>query len=499
MILQKIKNDAEDYLGEEITKAVITVPAYFSDNERQATKNAGKVAGFEVERIINEPTAAAMAYGFDEQKELDLLVFDLGGGTFDVSVLELGGGVYEVLATNGDTQLGGDDWDQALIDYVVNEFEKEEGISLREDRQAMQRLTDAAEEAKIDLTTRRQTTINLPFIIADDDGPKDLEMTITRDEFEELTANLVSRIKRPMKQVLKDTGYDSLNKIDQVLLIGGATRMPMIREKIESIGEVEIAKDINPDEAVALGASIQGGIISGNDNVNEVLFDVTPLSLGVEVKGGKFERVIHRNKTIPCEESVHFTTAEDNQTRVLIRVYQGEREIAEENEFLDKFALTGIPPAPAGVPRIKVTFSIDQNGIVHARAEDEASETSEEIKIESTTGLTEDEIKQMREEAQEYASKDERHKERIEAKNEAEKTLKKANRVMENYREEIDNGLRERIQGYITELSHTIDRAENQAASAEDLNRHTQQLEETLKEFGEGEYGTVETRSLTDE
>jgi len=346
MILQKIKRDAEDYLGDDVEKAVITVPAYFSDRQRQATKDAGEIAGFEVERIINEPTAASMAYGLDDDSDQTVLVYDLGGGTFDVSILDLGGGVYEVVATNGDNDLGGDDWDEAIIDWLADEFEDEHGIDLRDDRQALQRLKDAAEEAKIELSSRKETEINLPFITATDDGPIHLEESMTRAKFESLTQDLIDRTVDPTEQALEDAGYDA-DEIDEVLLVGGSTRMPQVAEKVEELTGKAPQKNANPDEAVALGAAIQGGVLGGEvDDI--VLLDVTPLSLGIEVKGGLFERLIEKNTTIPTEESKIFTTAADNQTTVQVRVFQGERELAAENEMLGEFHLTGIPPAPRG-------------------------------------------------------------------------------------------------------------------------------------------------------
>jgi molecular chaperone DnaK len=483
MILQKIKRDAEDYLGEEIEKAVITVPAYFSDSQRQATKDAGEIAGFEVDRIINEPTAASMAYGLDDDSDQTVLVYDLGGGTFDVSILDLGGGVYEVVATNGDNDLGGDDWDQAIIDYLADEFEAEHGIDLRQERQALQRLKDAAEEAKVELSSRKETTITLPFIAADDDGPKDLEEKMTRAKFESLTSDLVNRTVGPTEQALEDAGY-SKSDIDEVLLVGGSTRMPMIQEKVEEMTGQPPKKNVNPDEAVALGAAIQGGVLSGDvDDI--VLLDVTPLSLGIEVKGGLFERLIEKNTTIPTEESKMFTTAADNQTSVQVRVFQGEREIANENELLGEFQLAGIPPSPAGTPQIEVSFNIDENGIVNVEAEDKGSGNSENITIEGGAGLSDDQIEQMQEEAEEHAEEDQERRERIEARNDAESAVQRAETLLDENEEQVDEDLEADIRDAIDEVEEVL---EDEDASTERLEQATEYLSEELQEIGKQMY-----------
>ncbi|BAF59059.1 molecular chaperone [Pelotomaculum thermopropionicum SI] len=454
MILQKLKADAEAYLGEKVEKAVITVPAYFSDAQRQATKDAGRIAGLEVLRIINEPTAAALAYGLDKEEDQTILVYDLGGGTFDVSILELGDGVFEVKATSGNNRLGGDDFDQRIIDYLVSEFKRDTGIDLRNDRMAMQRLKEAAEKAKIELSGVATTNINLPFISADANGPKHLDITLTRAKFEELTADLVEKTMGPTRQALEDAGLKPKD-IDKILLVGGATRMPAVQEAIRKFLGKEPHKGINPDECVAIGAAIQAGVLAGE--VKDVLLlDVTPLSLGIETLGGVFTKLIERNTTIPTSKSQIFSTAADGQTTVEIHVLQGERPMAADNKTLGRFTLTGIPPAPRGVPQIEVKFDIDVNGIVHVSAKDLGTGKEQSMTITASTNLTEQEIERMVKEAEKYAAEDARRKEEVEVRNQADSMVYQAEKTIKEFKDKADAAAIEKLQKATDELKEAM-------------------------------------------
>ncbi len=482
MILQKLKADAEAHLGGKVKKAVITVPAYFNDAQRQATKDAGKIAGLEVMRIINEPTAAALAYGLDKSEEQTILVYDLGGGTFDVSILEIGDGVFEVVATDGDTQLGGDDFDRRIMDWLVDEFRADTGIDLTKDPSAMQRLKDAAEAAKKELSSRMETTINLPYISADSTGPKHLERKLTRAKFEQMIADYLDRTMDIVNNALKAAGKTA-EDIDQVVLVGGSTRIPKVQELISARIPGKINKEINPDEVVACGAAIQGGVLAGE--VDEiVLLDVTPLTLSIETLGGIATPLIERNTTIPTEKTKTFTTAEDNQSSVEIHVVQGERKMAADNKSLGKFQLTGLPPAPRGVPQIDVTFSIDADGILHVTAKDKATGKSASITIKETSRLTEEEIERMRREAEEHAEEDKRRAEEVEVRNRADQLVYSTEKALNELGDKVSQAKRAEIEDQIRRLKEKL----SQNASVDELRRAMEELTKSAQQLGAEAY-----------